>query len=72
MMSNTTSSTISRIRHHSEPAVGYTQMLEGEALLNDMRAYRKKIATSPEAARRFLVKLGVLTTDGKRKNLIRG
>lgn len=47
-------------------------MLEGEALIKDMRAYRKKIATSPEAARKFLVELGVLTIDGKRKNLIRG
>jgi len=71
-MSNTTSSTINRIRRRSEPAVGHTKILEGEALLKDMRAYRKKVAASPEAARKFLVELGVLTPEGKRKNLIRG
>lgn len=71
-MSNTTASNINRIRRRSESAVSHTKMLEGEALLKDMRAYRKKVTASPEAARKFLIELGVLTPEGKRKNLIRG
>ena len=71
-MSRTTSSTINRIRRRSEPAVGHTKMLEGEALLKDIRAYRKQVTATPEAARKFLIELGVLTPDGKKKNLIRG
>ena len=70
-MSQTTSSTINRIRRHSEPVVNHTKVLEGEALLKDMRAYRKKVTASPAAARKFLVELGVLTPDGKKKRLIR-
>lgn len=47
------------------------QMLTGQALLDDMEAYRKEITATPESARAFLVRLGVLTTSGKRKQLIR-
>lgn len=44
--------------------------LSGQALLDDMEAYRKKVTATPESARDFLRKLGVLTKDGKRKDLI--
>ncbi len=71
-MSQTTSSTINRIRRRSEPTVGHTKVLEGDALLKDIRAYGKKVTASPDAARKFLVELGVLTPDGKKKYLTRG
>ena len=45
--------------------------LTGQALLDDMAAYRQKVTASPEAARKFLINLGVLTPTGKMKRLIR-
>jgi hypothetical protein len=48
------------------------QMLTGQALLIDMQAYHKKVAATPESARAFLTRLGVMTSDGKAKKLIRG
>lgn len=45
--------------------------LSGKALLDDMEQYRKEVTATPEAARAFLQKLGVLTKDGKRQDLIR-
>ena len=47
-------------------------LLTGQALLDDMDAYRKQVTSSPEAAQSFLVRLGVLTKGGKAKTLIRG
>ena len=47
-------------------------LLTGQALLDDMDAYRKQVTSSPEAARSFLKRLGVLTKGGKTKTLIRG
>lgn len=44
--------------------------LSGQALLDDMASYGKKVAATPESARDFLRRLGVLTKDGKRKDLI--
>lgn len=49
-----------------------SQQLTGQALLDDMGAYRKKIAATPESARDFLTRLGVMTPGGKVKTLIRG
>jgi len=46
--------------------------LSGQALLDDMAAYRKKISASPEAARDFLVRLGVMDPDGTLKTLTDG
>lgn len=46
--------------------------LSGQALLNDMQAYKERVTASPAAARDFLVELGVLTVQGKTKRLIRG
>lgn len=48
------------------------QLLTGQALLKDMKAYHKKVAATPESARNFLTRLGVMTSDGKAKTLIRG
>ena len=48
------------------------QLLTGQALLDDMEAYRKKVAATPESARDFLTRLGVMTPGGKVKTLIRG
>lgn len=45
--------------------------LSGKALLDDMEQFRKEVTATPEAARAFLRKLGVLTKDGKRQDLIR-
>lgn len=48
------------------------KQLTGQALLKDMKAYHKKVAATPESARGFLTRLGVMTSDGKAKKLIRG
>jgi len=47
-------------------------LLTGQALLDDMEAYRKKVAATPKSARVFLTRLGVMTPNGKAKKLIRG
>ena len=47
-------------------------VLSGQALLNDMDSYREKVSASPDAARGFLTRLGVMTPDGTLKTLIRG
>lgn len=52
-------------------AVG-SQALVGQALLDDMEVYRKKVAASPKSARNFLTRLGVMTRSGRVKTLIRG
>lgn len=46
--------------------------LTGQALLENMEAYRKKVAATPASARNFLTRLGVMTARGKAKKLIRG
>lgn len=46
-------------------------MLTDQALLNDMQAYGRKVSATPEAARDFLTRLGVITRSGKVKKLIR-
>lgn len=48
------------------------QLLTGQALLDDMEAYRKKVAATPDSARNFLARLGVITLRGRAKKLIRG
>ncbi len=48
------------------------QLLTGQALLDDMEAYRKRVAATPDSARSFLTRLGVMTPSGKAKKLIRG
>jgi hypothetical protein len=47
-------------------------ILTGQALLDDMQAYRKKVASSKKTATKFLQQMGVLTSNGKAKRLIRG
>lgn len=72
MTTKQTTSTIHRIRRTSAPVVGQTKILEGEELIRDMRRFRKEVTASPATARKFLVELGVLTLEGKKKSLIRG
>ena len=43
--------------------------LAGQALLDDMEAYRNEVTATPEAARNFLIRLGVMTPDGSMKTL---
>lgn len=47
------------------------QLLTRKALLADMKAYGKKVSATPETARDFLTRLGVMTRSGKLKKLIR-
>jgi hypothetical protein len=42
------------------------------ALLADMDVYRREVTATPEMAKAFLMRLGVLTPRGKTKQLIRG
>jgi hypothetical protein len=51
---------------------GHIRILTGQALLDDMEAYRKKVTATPDSARAFLVRLGVVTPKGRIKHLIRG
>lgn len=48
------------------------KVLEGDDLIRDMEQFGERVASSPASARKFLISLGVLTPQGKRKNLIRG
>lgn len=68
----TTTSTVHRIRSSSEPTAGQTKVLEGKELIRDMRRFRKEVTATPASARKFLIELGVLTSEGKKKSLIRG
>ncbi len=52
--------------------VAAARELSGQALLQDMRRYQKAVTSTPDAAREFLTRLGVLTATGKTKRLIRG
>lgn len=66
------SATHSRISKSIKVGTLGSQMLTGQALLIDMQAYHKRVAATPESARAFLTRLGVMTSDGKAKKLIRG
>jgi hypothetical protein len=57
---------------HRTVSVKPVRLLTGKELLDDMDVYRKNVTNTPGAARDFLVRLGVMTKDGKTKNLIRG
>lgn len=46
------------------------RMLTGQALLDDMEAFRKEVTATPEAAREALRRIGVLGNDGRLKRLI--
>ena len=51
---------------------GCNKVLQGHELLADMEAYRAKVAASPESARNFLMRLGVMTAAGTLKTLTHG
>ena len=45
--------------------------LAANALLADMQAHRRQVTATPDTARDFLTRVGVLTPSGKLKQLIR-
>jgi len=59
----------SRLDKRVGPSV---RIRSGREVVKDMIQFRKEVTSSPETARAFLTKLSVLTSGGKRKNLIRG
>ncbi|MDX8398632.1 MAG: hypothetical protein R8K20_00100 [Gallionellaceae bacterium] len=48
------------------------QVLSRQQLLLDMESYRRDVVATPTSARAFLTRLGVMTSDGRSKKLIRG
>lgn len=46
-------------------------MLTGQALIDDMRAFGREVAADPALAKDLLMKMGVMTKTGKLKTLIR-
>jgi hypothetical protein len=50
---------------------GVGNPLAANALLADMQAHRRQVTATPDTARDFLMRLGVLTPSGKLKQLIR-
>lgn len=51
--------------------VVYRTFASHQDLLDDMKAFRLKVTASPEAARAFLYRAGLITKSGKQKQLIR-
>lgn len=43
-----------------------------DELLDDMRAFKKEVTATPDAAMAFLKRAGLVTASGKPKQLIRG
>lgn len=61
-----------RTKQKSEAMVSVARpVLTGQALLDDMAAFRKQVNATPETARAFLIELGLLTKSGKPKQLIK-
>lgn len=54
----------------AEPVV-YRTFATHQAMLDDMEAFRREVTASPEAARAFLFRAGLITKSGKQKQLIR-
>lgn len=52
--------------------VVYRTFATHQELLDDMEAFRRKITATPETARAFLIRAGLITKSGKQKQLIRG
>lgn len=48
------------------------KILEGKDLISDMARWGREATSTPEAAKRLLMDLGVMTKTGKLKTLIRG
>lgn len=46
-------------------------VLTGQALIDDMRAFRREVAADPKLAQELLIKIGAMTKTGKLKTLIR-
>jgi len=61
-----------RTKQKSDAMVSVARpVLTGQALLDDMAAFRKQVNATPETARAFLIELGLLTKSGKPKQLIK-
>lgn len=56
----------------SKKATGRIKILTGNDLIADMQSFGRTVTATPKKARGALVKLGVLTSSGKSKTLIRG
>jgi len=61
----------STVSSRTSKSVKASQTLTGQALLKDMKLYHKQVVATPKSARDFLTRLGVMTSDGKAKKLIR-
>jgi hypothetical protein len=61
----------STVSSRTSTSVKASQTLTGQALLKDMQQYHKQVVATPKSARDFLTRLGVMTSDGKAKKLIR-
>lgn len=48
-----------------------SNMLTGQALIDDMQAFGREVAADPALAKDLLMKMGVMTKTGKLKTLIR-
>jgi hypothetical protein len=53
-------------------SVVYRKLATHQDLLDDMVAFRREVTASPDTARAFLIRAGLLTKNGKQKQLIRG
>ena len=60
-----------KIVHTSSGSALRGTVLTGQALIDDMRAFRREVADNPTLARELLMKMGVMTKHGKFKTLIR-
>lgn len=56
---------------YKDKAITYRTFATHQELLDDMAEFGRKLAASPDAARAFLVKAGLITKDGKPRQLIR-
>ena len=56
---------------YKDKAITYRTFATHQELLDDMAEFGRELAASPDAARAFLVKAGLITQDGKPRQLIR-
>lgn len=61
---------VKAVRSSSGSALRGT-VLTGQALIDDMRAFRREVAADPTLAQELLIKIGAMTKGGKLKTLIR-
>lgn len=64
-------STASKRRTKSAVAKSQPAVVSHEELMADMRAFQQEVTASPSAALAFLRRAGLITADGKPRQLIR-